>query len=91
MKRIIFLTIILTLFTTSIFAQKTNPLFKVLVNGKVGFIDRTGKMVIKPQFDFVRDFSEGLAEVNLNMEDIKTGYQYDAPLIPPYLLVLQGV
>ena len=30
---------------------------------KSGFIDKTGKVVIEPQFDGVGDFSEGLASV----------------------------
>jgi len=39
----------------------------VKVNGKWGFIDKTGKIVIKPQFDSERqDFSEGLALVKVN-------------------------
>jgi hypothetical protein len=33
------------------------------IGGKVGFIDRTGKFVIEPQFDSAHDFSEGLASV----------------------------
>ena len=31
--------------------------------GKWGFIDKQGKMVINPQFDYAGDFSEGLAKV----------------------------
>ncbi|EAI9641912.1 WG repeat-containing protein, partial [Campylobacter coli] len=31
-----------------------------------GFIDRSGKFVIKPKFDSVGKFSEGLAGVKLN-------------------------
>ncbi|WP_254449339.1 WG repeat-containing protein [Anabaena sp. UHCC 0253] len=35
-------------------------------NRKWGFIDTTGKIVIEPQFDLVGQFSEGLAEVEVN-------------------------
>lgn len=38
-------------------------LFRVAVDQKWGFIDRTGKVVIEPQFDWAYDFSEGLAQV----------------------------
>ena len=30
---------------------------------KYGIIDKSGKVLIEPQFDEVRDFSEGLATV----------------------------
>ena len=30
---------------------------------KVGYIDRTGKVVIRPQWDYARDFNDGLAAV----------------------------
>ncbi|ECC1273812.1 WG repeat-containing protein, partial [Campylobacter coli] len=39
---------------------------KVKLNGRWGFIDRSGKFVIKPKFDSIWDFSEGLAKVKLN-------------------------
>ena len=38
---------------------------------KWGFIDKTGKWVILPQFDYVEDFSEGLAAVEVGK---KIGY-----------------
>jgi len=33
------------------------------MESKYGFIDKSGKVVIEPQFDEVRAFSEGLAKV----------------------------
>ena len=46
-------------------AQETE-LYPVRVNGKEGYIDATGRIVIKPQFDEVsRYFSEGLAKVKV--------------------------
>jgi len=36
-----------------------------LVDGKYGFIDKTGKTVIDFQFDFARSFSDGLALIKL--------------------------
>jgi len=38
---------------------------KVKISGKWGFIDKTGKVIIKPKYDDASDFSEGLAKVNL--------------------------
>ena len=35
-------------------------------NGKWGFMDKQGKIIIKPKFEIVRDFSVGLAAVLLN-------------------------
>lgn len=34
-------------------------------NGKFGFIDKTGKVVIEPQYDYVEPFSEGMARVEV--------------------------
>jgi len=48
--------------------QKVEPtvgLYPLYHDGKVGYIDRTCKMVINPQFDYADDFSEGLAGVNI--------------------------
>src|SRR6185369_12686271 len=41
--------------------QFERQLFRIEKDGKSGFIDRTGKVVIPPQFDSVSGFSEGLA------------------------------
>jgi hypothetical protein len=50
-------------------------LFPVQVDGKWGYIDRTGTIVIPPQFGFAGSFSEGLARVLVgNMETGKWGY-----------------
>ena len=38
---------------------------------KYGFIDKSGKVVIEPQFDVVRAFSEGLAIVAIEVEEGK--------------------
>jgi hypothetical protein len=39
--------------------------------GKRGFVDKRGKFVINPQFDYAFAFSEGLAAVRVG--DAKTG------------------
>ena len=40
-------------------------LLPVQVDGKDGFIDKTGKIIINPQFDFAYVFREGLAKVEI--------------------------
>ena len=40
-------------------------LHPVIVDGETGFIDGTGEVVLPPQFDQARDFSEGLAAVRI--------------------------
>ncbi len=40
----------------------TQPaLFRITVDGKIGYMDSAGNTVIKPQFDSASDFTEGLA------------------------------
>ncbi|MFK0495250.1 WG repeat-containing protein [Campylobacter coli] len=36
------------------------------LNGKIGLIDKSGKIVIEPKFDSIWSFREGLAKVGLN-------------------------
>ncbi|WP_257929466.1 WG repeat-containing protein [Campylobacter lari] len=38
----------------------------VRLNGKYGFIDKNGKFAIKPIFDKVYSFNQGIAKVKLN-------------------------
>ena len=44
-------------------AKLSNSLFIVKKNGKYGYINRDGKVVIDFQFDAARDFSEGMAGI----------------------------
>lgn len=41
-------------------AQRTN-LFRIIERGKFGFIDNKSNVIIKPEFSYAYDFSEGLA------------------------------
>lgn len=50
-------------------AQTTSQLNPVKVNGKWGYADKTGKVVIQPQFDTAFDFWDGLAQVGVKDKD----------------------
>ena len=41
------------------------PLFRVVKDGKWGYVDATGRLVVPPRFDRAEPFSEGLAAVKL--------------------------
>jgi hypothetical protein len=43
-----------------------DKLYPIEVNKKQGFMDKTGKIVVKPKYDMVYDFYEGRARVVLN-------------------------
>src|SRR5688572_14516974 len=45
-------------------------LLPVVVKGKCGFIDRAGKIVVKPEFDSCHDFSDGRAIVMVGLKTI---------------------
>ncbi len=75
-QRSILLLICLTvLFASFVAAQEkqSGNLFVVTVNGKQGYIDKTGKILIQPQFHGASEFSEGLAIVG-TFENYKAGY-----------------
>ena len=46
--------------------QSLEGLTRIRLNGKYGFIDKTGREVIPIKYDYVFNFSEGLATVQLN-------------------------
>lgn len=47
--------------SSTIQKRDTSGLFRFLQDGKYGFIDKTGKVIIKPQLDLAHEFSEGLS------------------------------
>lgn len=57
-------------------AQETqsNQLFVVIVDGKRGYIDKTGKIVIEPKWGGASNFSEGLAVVATHENGYQEGY-----------------
>jgi len=61
--RLRFLTIFLLLLFTLASAAQDVRLFRIEKGGKTGYIDASGKVIIKPQFDDGRPFSEGVASV----------------------------
>ena len=74
-QRSILLLICLTfLFASFVAAQgKLGDLFVVTVKGKQGYINKAGKIIIKPQFRGASEFSEGLANVG-TFENYKAGF-----------------
>lgn len=47
------------------YQQDNSGLYRVRQNGKFGFMERSGRMVIQPQFDDALNFSEGMAWVRV--------------------------
>ena len=56
---------------TEFLAEEKRSLFDVEIDGKAGFIDKFGKIVIQPVYDKAYPFSEGLAAVHV---EEKWGY-----------------
>lgn len=48
-------------------------LFRIIRNGKIGYADTTGRVIIEPQFDCTHQFKDGKAKVTYDCELIKTG------------------
>ena len=55
----------LTFLSISVFAQES--LFPIEEKGKFGYINKSGKVVINPQFNFAESFSEGMAAVSVEI------------------------
>lgn len=60
------LLIVIGIINSSCSSMPDQPLFKIVENSKIGFIDSTGKVIIKPKFHSAGDFSEGLAYARTN-------------------------
>ena len=71
MNRIFGCLLALTLFCVACQNDDNSGRFPVCVDGKWGYIDTTGAIVIKPKFDNASRFSEDLASVKI---DGKYGY-----------------
>ncbi|HLA94878.1 MAG TPA: WG repeat-containing protein, partial [Pyrinomonadaceae bacterium] len=54
--------------------ERPNNLFEIKVDGKTGFIDQTGKIVIEPKLGGVYEFSEGLAAAYVGKGQFDEGY-----------------
>jgi hypothetical protein len=69
------ITLLIALATLSNTACQTDPpeLFPIIQNGKVGYINRKGEVVVAPQFALGFPFSEGLAVVCVDA-DGKCGF-----------------
>lgn len=62
---VVFLFVSITVCSKYSKQEKDVSLFQILQNGKHGYIDKTGKYVINPQFDLAGEFSEGLSGVKI--------------------------
>ena len=51
----------------------SNGLFRIVKDGKIGYADRNGKVVIEPQFDGAYPFKNGIAEVGKGCQILKEG------------------
>ena len=72
-RKFIFIPISLLLMVSSYIwaADKKIMLYPVVQNRKYGYMNRRGKIVIEPKFDYAWSFSEGLAGIVI---DRKGGY-----------------
>lgn len=59
---------------TSLTSASSSDLFLIKQNGKWGYIDDTGKIVIKPKYNNATNFTDGLASVMINGEKTDEGY-----------------
>ena len=66
---IISLGMVLTSFSQA--NKSSNVLFPVQIQGKYGYIDSTGKIVIQPKFDSAKKFHDGLALVTIEARNIE--------------------
>jgi len=68
-----------------------SPLFRIRRDGKWGYIDRSGKVVIAPRFDGAEPFSEGLAAVRSGETMGYVDETGKMALVPAYVPAGRGV
>jgi serine/threonine protein kinase len=68
-------------------AESEIVLFEVTVNGKQGFIDKNGKIVIEPKYDKVFRFSDGLAAIQVGEVWGFIDYQDNVIVEPQFIQV----
>jgi hypothetical protein len=51
-------------------------LFRIIKNGKIGYADTIGKIVIEPQFDCAFPFEKGKARVSKDCKSVKDGEHF---------------
>ena len=68
MRTVTFLFYILIPGSCFCLPKATKQLFQIHDKGKIGFMDSTGKIIIKPVYRFAGDYSEGLAYACINWE-----------------------
>ena len=71
-RHILLFFIILIIYSCT--QKKQQPLFRISDGKNFGFIDTSGKIVIKPALSDVRDFNDGLALSYLNSADSTYGF-----------------
>lgn len=64
--KLILKILILTILVSNAFGQNNKSLYPITNCNLWGYIDKTGKTIIEPQFIAAGEFSEGLAAVRLN-------------------------
>jgi hypothetical protein len=63
--------------TFNAFGQtRSDDLLPIEINDKFGYINRSGEIIIEPQFKFANNFSEGLATVAMSDADDKFGGKF---------------
>lgn len=87
MRKTLFLPIIFALLLIACSAQEKNwfrqqsrgepnQLFPMQLNGRTGFINIKGEVVIAPQFDYARRFHNGLALVQINGQNVSENKRF---------------
>lgn len=74
----VLITVIIPCTFFFISCDNKSQLLLICQNGKYGFMDKTGKVVIHPQFDCAADFCDGLARVKIGE---KYGYIDESGLL----------